>query len=112
MHNHQHDYPYLAEYYTPPPTVQQPAPPVDWDNIAEVIPPLVALLSWLLWALFLLIPSIFGLHDAPLFSTANNVVFVAMGFVLCMAISSAIRSGHGARAIFFLMGLSLLSFWF
>lgn len=89
-----------------------PAPPIDWDTIAEIIPPFVGFLSWLLWALFLLIPSLFGLHYAPMFSTANNTVFTLMGLVMCLAISTAIRAGHGARAIFFLLGISLLSFWF
>ncbi|MGB1012390.1 MAG: hypothetical protein ACPGVP_21930, partial [Thiolinea sp.] len=106
-------YEYLYSVHQQP-TPQQPMPEsgIDWDTVAEIIPPLVAALAWLLWGLFLLIPSLFGLHYAPLFSDANNAVFVAMGFVLCMALSSAVRAGHGVRAIVFLMGLSLLSFWF
>ena len=102
----------MTEYHHPTPQEPQPTPPVDWDTIAEIIPALVAALAWLLWALFLLIPSLFGLHYTPLFSTANNAVFVLMGLVLCIALSIAIRSGHGARAIVFLLGISLLSFWF
>ncbi len=111
MKNHHSEYDYLMHYH-PTPQATQPTPGVDWEEIAEIIPFLVAALAWLLWALFLLIPSVFGLHNAPLFSTANNIVFTLMGFVLCIALSVAVRSGHGARAIVFLLGISLLSFWF
>lgn len=101
------DYPELEQT-----TPASPAEPVDWDTIAEIVPPLFSLICWALWALFLLIPSAFGLHYAALFSTANNVVFVLMGFVLCIAISTAIKAGHGMRAVFFGLGIFLLSFWF
>ncbi|MGB0849444.1 MAG: hypothetical protein ACPGSM_22095 [Thiolinea sp.] len=112
MSQHHHNYDYLPEYRPAPLQELQPDPGVDWDTIAEIIPALVNALAWLLWALFLLIPSLFGLHYAPLFSSANNAVFTLMGLVLCIALSIAIRAGHGARAIVFLMGISLLSFWF
>ena len=89
-----------------------PSDPVDWETIAEITPSLVHVFCWLLWLAFLLAPTLFNLHHTHLFSTANNVVFVLMGLVLCLAVGAAIRSGHGGRAVFFALGLSLLSFWF
>ena len=77
-----------------------------------IFPACFSVLCWILWAAFLLTPSLFGLHYAPMFSTANNVVFVLMGFVLCSAVSVAIRAGHGMRAVFFGLGIFLLPFWF
>ena len=103
----QYDHPEW-ERPTPP---EQPEP-IDWDTIAEIFPAGFSALCWILWAAFLLTPSIFGLHYAPMFSTANNTVFVLMGFVLCSAVSVAIRAGHGMRAVFFGLGIFLLSFWF
>lgn len=103
----QYDY---SEYHRPtPPAAPEP---IDWDLVAEIVPPAFSLLCWILWAAFLLTPSLFGLHYAAMFSTANNTVFVLMGFVLCMAVSIAIRSGHGGTAVFFGLGIFLLSFWF
>ena len=106
----QYDYPEW-ERPTPPAPPEQPEP-IDWDTIAEIFPAGFSALCWILWAAFLLTPSIFGLHYAPMFSTANNTVFVLMGFVLCSAVSVAIRAGHGMRAVFFGLGIFLLSFWF
>lgn len=103
----QYDY---SEYT--PPTPETQTDPIDWDMVAEIIPPAFSVLCWVLWAAFLLTPSLFGLHYAAMFSTANNTVFTLMGFVLCIAISTAIRAGHGGRAVFFGLGIFLLSFWF
>ena len=93
-------------------TTQQPAEGIDWDTIMEITPALVSVTCWALWGLFLLIPTTFGLHYAPMFSTANNTVFVLMGFILCIAVSTAIRAGDGATAVFFAAGVTLLSYWF
>ena len=98
----------VNSYHTAPTRAES----IDWDVIAEMFPTLFSVFCWMLWGMFLLVPSLFGLHDAALFSAANNTVFVLMGFVLCMTISTAIRAGHGARAVFFALGLFLLSVWF
>ena len=115
--NQQHfDYDHLPDYPTiiPPATSDQSdqPEPIDWDTVAEIFPALFSMTCWVTWGMFLLIPSVFGLHHAPLFSAANNTVFTLMGFVLCIATSTAIRAGHGGRAVFFGLGLFLLSFWF
>ena len=105
------NYPDYGGHHTPQAHSGAPQP-IDWNLVAEIFPALFSALCWIVWGLSLLIPSIFGLHYTTLFSTANNVIFVLMGFVLCMAMSTAIRAGHGARAIFFALSISLLSFWF
>lgn len=101
-----------SEWESARPTPPAPPEPIDWDTVAKIFPAAFSALCWILWAAFLLTPSLFGLHYAAMFSTANNTVFVLMGFVLCTAISIAIRAGHGGRAVFFGLGIFLLSFWF
>lgn len=105
----QHDY---STWECPHPTPQREREPIDWDAIADITPILVDCLCWILWLLFLLIPTAFHLHGTEAFSTANNIVFVLMGLVLCLAIHIAIQIGHGARAVFFACGLLILSYWF
>ncbi len=85
---------------------------IDWNLLAEIFPALVNALAWLVWAGFLLLPTLFGLHHVDLFSTANNAVFTAMGFILCLTVGVAIRSEHGGRAVLFVSGLALLAYWF
>lgn len=110
MNKHQVDYDMHMISQSPRPA--DPSPPIDWDMVAEIFPPAVSALCWILWGMFLLIPSIFGIHHAALFPAANNAVFVLMGFVLCIALSTAVSLGHGFRAVFFAIGIFLLSFWF
>ena len=88
------------------------SPGIDWNLLAEIFPALVNAVGWLVWFGYLLVPSLFGLHNVDLFSTANNAVFTLMGFILCLAINVAIRSEHGGRAVFFVCGLALLAYWF
>ena len=76
MNNYHQDY--LHDY---PSTQQaaQPATGIDWDVVMEITPAIVSVVCWTLWGMFLLIPTVFDLHYAPLFSTANNTVFVLNG---------------------------------
>lgn len=102
------------DYHSSYPDQVSPAPaePVDWGLMAEITPALFSALCWLVWGLFLLFPSVFGLHYAGMFSAANNTVFVLMGFVFCMAVSTAVRAEHGARAVWFGFSLFGLAVWF
>ena len=104
--NH-HDYDHLIDQHT---GTQEALEPIDWGTVMEITPALVSVTCWLIWGLFLLFPSLFGLHGTHVFSAANNAVFVMMGFIFCIAVSSAIRAGHGGRSVLFALSVALLSF--
>lgn len=110
MNKSQLDYDLQMMGHAPRPA--EPEAPIDWDMIAEIFPQAFSVMCWVLWGMFLLIPSVFGLHGVAMFSTADNTVFVMMGFCFCIFQSTAIRAGHGVRAVFFAVGLFLLSIWF
>ncbi|WP_287600605.1 hypothetical protein [Thiothrix sp.] len=85
---------------------------IDWRTIHALIPWLSTLFAWLMWAGFLLVPTVFGLHYAGMFPAANNAVYVMMGLTLCLAATAAASMQHGVRAIFFTGSVLLLSYWF
>lgn len=86
--------------------------PIDWHALGNMIPWIAALLAWAMWALFLLIPTAFGLHYAGLFPAASNWGYVLMGLTLCLAATVAAQVQHGVRAIAFTFAVLLLSYWF
>ncbi|WMP17346.1 hypothetical protein [Thiothrix lacustris] len=85
---------------------------IDWRVIHALIPWLAAAVSWLWWALFLVIPSVFGLHYAGMMPAMNNAAYTLMGLTLCLAATVAAQSQHGVRAIAFTFSVLLLAYWF
>ena len=85
---------------------------IDWRVIHALIPWFSAFVSWLWWALFLLIPSVFGLHYAGMMPAMNNAAYTMMGLTLCLAATVAAQSQHGVRAIAFTFAVLLLAYWF
>ena len=93
----------------PTPTASNP---IDWQRIHALIPWLAVIGSVVMWATFLLVPTVFGLHYTGLFPATSNWLYVLMGLVLCLACFVAARVQHGARAILFAFAVLLLSYWF
>jgi len=91
---------------------QQGRARIDWGLIHPLIPWIAAIAAFAMWALFLLIPSLFGMHYAGMFPVANNAVYVMMGLTLAIAAGVAAKSQHGVRAIAFSFSVLLLSYWF
>ncbi|MEZ5452879.1 MAG: hypothetical protein R3E93_08720 [Thiothrix sp.] len=85
---------------------------IDWQALHRLIPWFAALTAWVMWAMFLLIPTAFGLHYAGMFPAASNWLYVGMGLTLCLAATVAAQVQHGARAILFTFATLLLSYWF
>lgn len=85
---------------------------IDWRVIHALIPWLAVFAAWLWWALFLLIPSVFGLHYAGMMPAMNNAAYTLMGLTLCLAATVAAQSQHGVRAIAFTFSVLLLAYWF
>ena len=85
---------------------------IDWRVIHALIPWLAAFTAWVWWALFLLIPSVFGLHYAGMMPAMNNAAYTMMGLTLCLAATVAAQVQHGVRAIAFTFSILLLSYWF
>ncbi|UOG93651.1 MAG: hypothetical protein L3K52_07965 [Candidatus Thiothrix sulfatifontis] len=86
--------------------------PINWERLHALIPWMAFLFAVAVWAMFLLIPTAFGLHYAGMFPAANNWLYVLMGLTLCMACFVAAQVKHGARAILFAFAVLLLSYWF
>ena len=86
--------------------------PIDWQAIHAMIPWLAVMGAWVMWAMFLLIPTAFSLHYAGMFPAANNWLYVLMGMVLCLAALTAAQKQDGVRAILFTFSVLLLSYWF
>ena len=85
---------------------------IDWRAIHALIPWVAVIGAWAMWATFLLIPTLFGLHYAGLMPAANNWGYVMMGLTLCLAGMVAAKVQHGVRAIAFTATVLLLAYWF
>lgn len=85
---------------------------IDWQALHRLIPWFAALAAWVMWALFLLIPTAFGLHYTGMFPAVSNWLYVSMGLILCLAATVAAQVQHGVRAILFTFAVLLLSYWF
>lgn len=85
---------------------------IDWKSLHGLIPWFAALTAWVMWGMFLLIPTAFGLHYAGMFPAASNWLYVGMGLTLCLAATVAAQVQHGARAILFTFSVLLLAYWF
>lgn len=84
---------------------------VDWALLHQLIPWLAAAFAWLMWAVFLLIPTLFNFDYAGMFPAVSNYAYVMMGLTLCLAASVAAKCEHGVRAIAFTFSVLLLSYW-
>ena len=85
---------------------------IDWQAVHALIPWFAVMGAWVMWAMFLLIPTAFSLHYAGMFPAANNWLYVLMGMVLCLAALTAAQKQDGVRAILFTFAVLLLSYWF
>jgi hypothetical protein len=85
---------------------------IDWRVIHALIPWFAALAAWAFWVLFLLLPSVFGLHYAGAMPAMNNLNYTLMGLSLCLAATIAAQVQHGVRAIAFSFATLLLAYWF
>ena len=103
---------YLGAGSLSPTNPVQSSTGIDWRVIHSLIPWLAVFAAWLWWALFLLIPSVFGLHYAGAMPAMNNAAYTAMGLTLCLAATVAAQSQHGVRAIAFTFSVLLLAYWF
>lgn len=109
MNHHPDEFWMLHQYQQ----ARQPAPVVtrqriDWHGL---IPFLAALFAWLMWLVFLLLPTVFNFHYAGMFPAVSNYAYVMMGLTLCFAASVAAWLAHGVRAIAFTFAVLLLSYW-
>lgn len=81
------------------------------QDLHGLIPFIAALSAWLMWAVFLLIPTLFEFDYTGLFPAVSNWLYAAMGLTLCLAASVAAWFQHGVRAIGFTFAVLLLSYW-
>ena len=86
-------------------------PCIDWALLHQLIPWLAAAFAWLMWAVFLLVPTLFNFDYAGMFPAVSNYAYVMMGLTLCLAASVAAKFAHGVRAIAFTFSVLLLSYW-
>ena len=86
--------------------------PIDWRTLAHMTPWLVNLFTWGIWCGFLLLPTVYGLHNTPHYPLENNLLFVLTGLVLAIAGSVALSVGHVGRCCLFAFPVFLLAVWF
>lgn len=86
--------------------------PINWQRVHSLIPWCAVILAAVIWAMFLLVPTAFGLHYAGMFPAMSNWSYVAMGLTLCLAAFRAAKAKHGVHAIGFTFAVLLLSYWF
>ncbi len=85
---------------------------IDWQRLHALIPWFAVIGALIMWAMFLLIPTAFGLHYAGMFPAMSNWSYVAMGLTLCLAAFRAAKTHQGVHAIGFTFAVLLLSYWF
>ena len=91
---------------------QTPSQPIDWRLLHSMIPWLVTSFAFVMWAMFLLIPTLFGIHNAVMFSALNNASYALSGLTLCFAAFRAAKANHGVHTVVFAFSVLVLSYWF
>ncbi len=80
--------------------------------VIPLIPPLILLIAYFEWAVFVLLPTLLNHHTAAYRPVIENLAFTAMGLVLNISALIAMRAKHWRYMSLFLLGSFLITIIF
>lgn len=84
----------------------------DWRLLRALLPYLCSAYAWLCWLAFLLLASVWGVHDTLYFSALENTLYCLLGLVLCLATTVAAQDNQAMLSLLLTLSVQLLAAWF
>lgn len=81
-------------------------------DVSQAFRIVLFVMTWLFWVLFLVVPTLTGMHGVMFADVTNSAVFLLIGLVFCTAQNIAIKQKHTFRMVIFAATTAILSFWF